>query len=411
MTMIATPEPASDVDSTVPLHRNAPFRSLLVGQSMVDIGISMRLAAQSWVVLELTGSTLWVGAAAGVRAVPVLLFALFAGVMADRLPRRRLLVMSGFWMAALAAVTAVITVTGTASAWHYLLIAFGLGIGASIYSPSFLALVTTLVPGRQLSRANGFVSFVFTSGEMVGPLIAGLVISGFGAGAVFWIVSIAYFGGVLLILRVKEPRRAVPAGRASFSEVKSGLAFAWNTQPLPWLILLVMLQNLFAVAIFPLMPVYAEEVLDVGASGFGVMGGVFGAGLLGSAAIVAVFGTHRRRTMVMLVTGLIWDVCMVSFGFSRSFPLSLGLLFLMGLSGIVWGNAALSIFQTSATEEMQGRVMALYVLSMDMFPMGWFVGGTLASWVGNEEALIISALCGTPVMLIGLLLSPALRRA
>lgn len=394
-----------------PLKSNSPFRSLLVGQGLFDIGISMRIAAQSWVVFELTGSQLWVGAAAGARAVPVLLFAIFAGALADRLPRRRLLVMSGTWMAALVALTAVLTVSGSAEAWHYLVLAFGLGIGATLYGPSFFALVATLVPRRQLSRANGIVAFVSTSGEMVGPLLAGLIIAGSGAGTVFWVVSIGYLGGALLMLRVKEPTRAAPKSRASLTEIKEGLAFVRKTQPLPWLILLVMLQNLFAVAIFPLMPVYADEVLDVGPSGFGLMGGVFGAGLLGSAAIVAVFGTYHRGSMVMLVTGVVWDVCMVSFGFSRSFPLSLALLFSMGLVGVIWVNAALTMFQTSATEEMRGRVMALYVLSMDMFPMGWFIGGALAQWLGNEEALIVSALGGTPIMLLGLLLSPALRRA
>lgn len=393
------------------LRDNSPFRSLLAGQGLFDIGISMRIAAQSWVVFELTGSQLWVGAAAGARAVPVLMFALFAGVLADRLPRRKLLVVSGTWMASLVALTALITVIGVAEAWHYLVIAFGLGIGATLYGPSFFALVTTIVPRQQLPRANGIVAFVSTSGEMVGPLLAGLIIAGSGAGTVFWIVSIGYLGGALLMLRVKEPKRATPLGRASFSEIKEGLVFVRHTQPLPWLILLVMLQNLFAVAIFPLMPVYADEVLDVGPTGFGIMGGVFGAGLLGSAAIVAVFGTHHRGSMVMLVTGVVWDACMVSFGFSRSFPLSLTLLFLMGLMGVIWVNAALTMFQTSATEEMRGRVMALYVLSMDMFPMGWFIGGALAAWLGNEQALIVSALGGTPVMLIGLLLSPSLRRA
>lgn len=390
---------------------NPPFRSLMVGQGMFDIGISMRIAAQSWAILELTGSSFWVGIAAGARAVPVLLFATFMGVLADRFPRRRLLVLSMVWMSALVAVTAVLTATDRAEPWHYVILAFGLGIGAATHGPAFFALVASLIPKEQLSRANGIVSFVATSGETVGPLLTGFIIAGSGASTVFWVVSIGYLVGALLMLRIKEPKRAVPAGSASFADVKAGLAFAWRTQPLPWLILLVMLQNLFAVAIFPLMPVYAEDVLDVGATGFGIMGGVFGAGLLGSAAIVSIFGTHHRRSMVMLVTGIVWDACMVSFGFSRSFPLSLALLFAMGLVGVVWVNAALTMFQESATEEMRGRVMALYVISMDMFPLGWLVGGVLAAWLGNEEALIISALGGTPIMLLGLLLSPALRRA
>ncbi|MDA0232022.1 MAG: MFS transporter [Chloroflexi bacterium] len=390
---------------------DAPFRSLLLSQGIFDIGITMRLAAQSWVVFELTGSQLWVGLAAGVRAIPVILFAVATGVLADRFSRRLLLSISMVWMATLVAVTAVITVAGVAEAWHYVALAFGVGIGAALHGPSFFALFASLVPRERLGKANGMVSFVAMSGEMVGPLLTGIVIAASGAGAVFWIVTAGYLSGAMLMLRVREPRRAAPAGGASLAGLRQGLVYVRQTQPLPWLILLVMLQNLLAVAIFPLMPVYAKEVLDVGAQGFGVMGGVLGAGLLGSAAIVTVFGTHHRRAMVMLATGLVWDACMVGFGFSRSYPLSLALLFTMGLSGVVWVNAALTMFQNAATEEMRGRVMALYVLSMDMFPLGWLFGGAMAAWLGNEEALVISALGGTPVMLIALLLSPALRRA
>jgi MFS family permease len=371
----------------------------------------MRLAAQSWILFELTGSQIWVGLGAGVRAVPVILFAIFTGVLADRFPRRRILILSTLWMSVLAAAAAIIATTGVAEPWHYIVLAFGIGIGAALRGPAFFALIASLVPREQLSRANGIVSFVSMSGEMVGPLLAGVLIATSGAGAVFWTVAVGYVVAALLMLRVKEPRRPAAARGTSLADLREGLVYVKNTEPLPWLIVLVILQNLLGVAIFPLMPVYAEEILNVGARGFGLMGGVLGAGLLGSAAIVAVFGTHHRRAMIMLVTSLVWDVCMVGFGFSRSFPLSLALLFIMGLSGVIWVNAALIMFQNAATEQMRGRVMALYVLSMDMFPLGWLFGGTLAAWLGNEEALVISAIGGTPVMLIAFLLSPALRRA
>jgi MFS family permease len=372
----------------------------------------MRMAAQSWVVLALTGSAMWVGMAAGARAVPIILLAAFAGVAADRFPRRLILFFSMVWMAGIVAATALVTISGKAEAWHYVALAFAVGIGATFHGPSFFALVTSIVPPAQRARANGMVSFVGTSGEMTGPLIAGLLIAASGAGQVFSIVSFGYFAGAMLILRVKEPAHAERTDRSSpVTELREGLKYASRTQPLPWLIVLVMLQNLFAVAIFPLMPVYAEQVLDVGASGFGLMGGALGAGLLGSSVIVTVFGTHRRRALVMFFAGVVWDICMVSFAFSRIFPLSLFFLFVMGLGGVVWVNAALTIFQNVSSEVMRGRVMALYVLSMEMFPLGWLVGGLLATWLGYEQALIVSALFGTPVMALGLVLSPSLRRA
>jgi MFS family permease len=371
----------------------------------------MRLAAQSWVVFELTGSQLWVGAAAGARALPVVLFAAFSGVVADRVNRRGMLFWSLTGMAVLAAATAVITATGAAQAWHYVAIAVGLGVGAALHGPAFFAMVTELVRREHLSRANGLLAFGSTTGEMAGPVLVGFLIAGPGAATVFWTVAAGFAIAGLMVLRVRVPVRAPRPGRGSaVTDLREGLAYVRRTQPLPWLVLLVMAQNLLAVAVFPLMPVYAEEVLGVGATGFGIMGGVFGAGLLGSALIVAMFGTYRRGSIVMLFSGLVWDACMVGFGFSRSFPLSLAVLFLMGLSGVLWVNAVLTTFQAVASDEMRGRVMSLYVLSMDMFPLGWLYGGALAAWLGNEEALVISALGGTPVMLLALLLSPQLRR-
>ena len=393
------------------LLSDSSFRSLLVSQGVFDLAVFMRISAQSWVVYDLTGSEIWVGAAAGARAAPVIVMGMLGGVVADRFSKRAVISSALFWMSSLVLVAALLTSTDTAEAWHYVAIAVGVGIGAAAQGPSFFALVTELVPRSQLSRANGMVMLVGTSGEMIGPALVGLIIASYGASAIFWVIAIGYAIGAVLVLRVREPARAERAASAAWADLREAFSYARRTQPLPWLVLLIMAQNLLAVAIFPLLPVYAEEVLDVGPEGFGLMGAAVGAGLLGSAAIVAVFGTHHRGGLVLLFSGMVWDGCMVGFAFSRAFPLSLTFLFVMGLSGMVWVNAVLRMFQNAASDEMRGRVMSLYVLSMDMFPLGWLWGGTLAAWLGNEEALIISALCGTPIMLIALALSPQLRRA
>jgi MFS family permease len=391
--------------------RTPSFRSLLLSQGVFDLAVFMRLAAQSWVVFDLTGSEIWVGAAAGARAAPVIAVGLLGGVIADRFDKRAIISGSLFWISSLVMVAALLTSTETAQAWHYVVIAAGIGLGAAAQGPSFFALVAEIIPRGQLSRANGMVMFVGTSGEMVGPALVGLIIASLGAGAIFWIVAAGYAAGGLLVLRVRAPARRERVHTAALADLREAVSYARRTQPLPWLVLLIMVQNLLAVAVFPLLPVYAEEVLDVGPGGFGLMGAAVGAGLLCSAAIVALAGTHHRGSLVMLFSGIFWDACMVGFGFSRSFPLSLALLFVMGLSGIVWVNAVLTMFQSAASEEMRGRVMSLYVLSMDTFPIGWLWGGTLAAWLGNEEALVVSALCGTPVMLLAMALSPQLRRA
>jgi MFS family permease len=113
----------------------------------------------------------------------------------------------------------------------------------------------------------------------------------------------------------------------------------------------------------------------------------------------------------MVSTGLIWDVGMVVFGYSRSVPLSLAALFAMGLIAMPWVTSVLTMFQQAAQKEMRARVMSLFVTSMGLFSVGWLFGGAVAEWIGNEETLVISALLGTPVAVIALLVSKELRRA
>jgi MFS family permease len=391
---------------------DAQFRALIASQAIFDLGIFMRGAANSWVILELTHSQLWIGLVAGVRAIPILLLALFGGVISDRFGRRILMMAAGSLMVVASAITAVLISTDTLVSWHLIALSVVGGVGGALYGPAFFALLGDIVRSDRLANANGILAIAQTSGEMLGPMIVGFVILASGTHTVFWLVVAGNTFGLMLLLRVREPEREVSETKTSFGrQLADGLHYARNTPPLLWLTLLVIFQNLFAVAIFPIMPVYADEVLNIGPGGFGLMGGVFGAGLLVGAAVIAVFGIHHRHAFVLLAAGVVWDVAMISFGFSRSVPLSLGILFLMGLSGMPWVTAVLTMFQQAATREMRGRVMSLYVIGMNMFPLGWLFGGAVAEWLGNEEALMISAMLGTPVAAVALLLSKELRRA
>ena len=397
------------------LLSDAQFRALIISQATFDLGIFMRSTASSWVVFELTQSQLWIGLVAGVRAIPIIAFALMGGVISDRFGRRNLMIGAGALIAAASAATAILISSELLVAWHMLAVSVIGGIGGALYGPAFYALITDIVKSDRLVNANGILAVAQTTGEMLGPMIVGFVIAASGAQTVYWLVVGGNVFGILLLLRVRDPQGLViPEGETKPSlanQFVEGLRYARDTPPLLWLTLLVIAQNLFGVAIFALMPVYAEHVLDIGASGFGIMGGVFGAGSLIGAVLVSLYGIHRRHAYVMVIMGVVWDIGMVVFGFSRSVPLSLGVLFTMGLISMPWVTSVLTMFQQAATEKMRGRVMSLYVLAMNTFPLGWLFGGAVAEWLGNEEALVISALLGTPVAGIALLLSKDLRRA
>jgi MFS family permease len=394
---------------------DAQFRALVISQATFDLGIFMRGTANSWVVFELTQSQLWVGLVAGVRAIPILFFALAGGVISDRFGRRNLMIVAGSLIAAASAATAILISTELLVAWHMLAVSVLGGIGGALYGPAFYALIAEIVRADRLTNANGILSVAQTTGEMFGPVIVGFVIVASGAHTVFWLVVGGNALGLMLLFRVQKPERAESDAsdeKSSFiSEFIEGLSYARDTPPILWLTILVIAQNLFGVAIFALMPVYAQDVLDIGPAGFGLMGGVMGAGTMVGAVYVSLWGIHRRHAYVMVIMGSFWDVGMVVFGYSRSVPISLGALFVMGLISMPWVTAVLTMFQQAATGKMRGRVMSLYVIAIGVFPLGWLFGGAVAEWLGNEEALVISALLGTPVAFVALLLSKELRRA
>jgi len=388
------------------------FRAFIVSSLASDLATTMRLAAQSWLVLALTDSSLWVGIVVGVGGVPAVALALFGGVVTDRVSKRRILVSSRLGLALIALATGALVASGRVEPWHLAVLSAGAGVVIAFGGPAMWTLVAELVDPRRLASANGLVTLTYNVGETAGPAIVGAVIARADTAAVFWFIAAAGIAAASLMLRVRSSERPGGLPRAPvLRDLREGLSYARRTEPLPWLFALVAANNLLGVAVFPLIPTYARDVLDVGAAGFGLLGGTMGAGALAGAIAISSFGNYRRRGLVIVLAGIVWDACMIGFGFSRVFPLSLVLLFAMGAAGAYWMNAVITAFQSATVPALRGRVMSLYVISMQMFPLGWLYGGGLAAAFGSEWALIISAMGGTPPAVLAYALSPGLRRA
>ncbi len=159
------------------------------------------------------------------------------------------------------------------------------------------------------------------------------------------------------------------------------------------------------------MPEYAIDVFDAGGFGFGLMSAVFGAGMATGSAVLAIRGLPDKTAWILIISSFIWDFGMITFAFSHSLPLTLGVLFIMGVVGMFWVNAILILFQRAAPDHLRGRIMSLYSVSMGLFPIGWAYGGMLSELIGNEWAIIVSALGGTPIVIAAYIMSPALRRS
>ena len=289
----------------------------------------------------LTDSNLWVGLVSGMRSIPILILPIFAGPIVDRLDKRKLLAFVRVALAIVSIVQAILIALDIIEPWHMLALALAAGTVVSFAMPAFWAYLADLIPARSLSRATALVMMGQNAGEMTGPVIVGWIIASAGADLAYAIIAAIYLLGAIFILnaplgrtarvspaRGGNVRRTKGADRATETEdrppyyesLKQGIAYARRSPVLPWLFVMNASNNIFGVAIFPLMPEYATKILDVGAVGFGVMSTVLGLGLAIGSIIIAIFGLPRRIIWIIIVSSFVWDFAMIGFGFSRFYP-------------------------------------------------------------------------------------------
>ena len=387
-----------------------------------SFGQRMQAIAVGWLVLEMSGSAFWLGIINGVPATSIVVFSLAGGVLADRLEPRRVLVASRSALSLAAVVIALLTMTGGVQLGYllvYMLIVVGI---AAIDMPVSRGLVLDSVGNSQLLSANAAQSALRDMFNIVVPLAMALLIGTSGSGAAFLILAVGYAVATLLMLRIR-PREdsavsaRVVARRSGSSDTRTySLAGArshrrWSTiatRPLssppvadvldgfvyirtdPVVRALVLLGFLVPVAgiYFAMMPVYAREILSVGAGGLGALAASFSAGsLIGSLYLTARGGMSRRSSRLTLV-GAAFGAGMMVFALSHSFALSFAVSFLMGVSAGIWLNLLTALVQLAAAPEMRGRVMGVSTMAYQLIGLGWLVGGTLASLLGVEATVL-----------------------
>ena len=360
--------------------------------------------------LELTDSQLWVGLVGGAVAVPIVILSALGGAVSDMLDRRWTVMVARMVQAVLSFWIAYLITAGLIQAWHLLLFSLVYGATMAFDAPALFALVVDLVRERRVFAANGLLFSTGNIAAIAAPPLAGYLIAAYGIDKAYYAVGAATVASVVLMWRVRAPAARRSAARTSlFASISAGLAYARRTPPIPALLIIV-LTGLLAGFAIPLIPVYARDVLYVGATGFGALMALHAVGFLVGSVAASLVGDVPRKGLITLGTAVTWNALMVAFGFSRSFPLSVGLLFVMGIAAAVHLNTITTLIQLSAEQHMRGRVMGLYQIADASFPLGFIVGGALAAGVGNEFALVAGALLSTPVLVLVYARSPALRQ-
>jgi MFS family permease len=365
----------------------------------------MHRVAQSWLVLELTDSAFWVGAVDALSALPVLVFTLYAGVVADRVARHRMVLVTQTAAMVLALALAGLVMAGFVQLWHVIAIAVLLGLAHAFDIPSRHALMTDLVGKEDLTSAIALNSAAFNATRVVGPAIAGALIGVIGVGACFLVNGISYLGVIaaLLLLKLPPNRRAVEPPVSVWHRMLAGFSHIASDPRSRTMVLNIAFFSVFGLPAFVLMPVMARDVLGRGADAYGLMMSAVGAGALAGALGVALLGHRLPRGRILSWAATCFGALVVAFALSRSLPLTLGILVLLGFAMIAMTALTNTLLQTIAPDELRGRVVSFYAWAfVGLSPVGALQAGWVAERIGTPSALAAGGLvvCSAAILLL-----------
>ncbi len=378
-------------------HRN--FRLFWFGQLISLVGTWMQSIGQDWLVLTLSHNNAFLlGTVGALQFLPVLILSLFGGVIADRWPKRRVLLVTQTSAMLLALTLCALTATHVVQVWHIFVLATLLGVVNAVDMPTRQSFVIEMVGREDVMNAVALNSSLFNAARILGPGAGGLLIGWLGIPPLFLFNGLSYIAVLvgLALIRSKDlfttVRPQSAAGlRASLAQLGEGLRYVRQTTTLLVIVFVVGVVSIFALNLNVILPLFAATVLNVGASGYGLMSATIGVGALVGALVIAAAG-RKPRVSVLLLSGASLALCELVFALSRFLPLSLLLLACIGFATVTFAATANTAMQTGSPDHLRGRIMGLYVVVfIGSTPIGnLFIGGLAGIW-GPPLSLIVCA--------------------
>ncbi|MEU8589061.1 MFS transporter [Streptomyces sp. NPDC048664] len=384
------------------------YRLFFIGQVVSNTGTWMQRIAQDWLVLSLTGSSTAVGVTTALQFLPMLLFGLYGGVLVDRLPKRPTLLVTQSAMGATGLVLALLTLSGHVQVWHVYVAAFAVGLATVVDNPARQSFVSEMVGPGQLQNAVSLNSANFQSARLVGPAVAGLLITGVGTGWAFLLNGLSFLAPLvgLLLMRSRELHVVERAPRGK-GQLREGLTYVAGHPELIWPIVLVGFIGTFGFNFPVWLSAYADDVFHAGAGAYSLFNTLIALGSLTGALLAARRGTARLRLLIAAAAA--FGVLEVAAAGAPSLWLFALLMVPIGIFGLTVNVTANTAVQMGTDPAMRGRVMALFMM---VFMGGTPLGAPLVGWITDVYGarvgfalggLVSAAAAGT----IGLLLARA----
>jgi MFS family permease len=424
MTETATPPSTSTITQareTTPRQSRWPsflvalqypeYRNLWIGMFVSNIGTWIKMVAQGWLVYTLTDSAFYLGLVGLARALPVLTLTPVTGVLADRMDRRWLMLMGTLGTSAAAAIMAVLVLTGIVEVWHILVLSVVASVSQAFEMPSRQSLVPELVDKKHIVNAIGLGATAFNAAGVIGPAIAAVIITTVDIGTAFTVSALSN-AGVAITLIAMRPIKAQHRTSSSFMETMAeGLKFIVRTPHIFGLMGLMVVFALIGRPYVELMPVFARDVLDMGASGLGMLSAAVGFGSMIGSAAVAALGNYQRKGIIVVGSSVVFALLLMTFGMSTWAPLSFTVAPILGFFTLFYMVGTNTLIQATVPGELRGRVASIYgLIQLGLMPMGVMLEGSVGSLIGVPLTVTLGGVVILFTAGFGLLKIPALRR-
>ena len=384
--------PQGRLAQTFSALRYRDFRLLWLGAFTSTTGTWMQTVAQGWLVLQMTNSAFLLGVDGFLATGPMLLFSLFGGVIADRMDRRKIMLLSQYLQMGFAFVLAALIYFGDVQVWHIFMLSFLTGSAQSFSGPAYISLLPLLVKRRDVPNAVAMNSMQFNLARVVGPVLAGLTFAAWGPAVCFLLNGLSFFAVILALQQIKTPVIDEPGEkRGILDEMREGFRFVTARRKLLLLTFLAFAGTFLGMPIVTFMPVVARTIFGMNATGYAWMLTVYGLGSVSGALLIAATARQARKGRLALELQLAFAVLLVAFGLSRSLPLSLIFSFFAGACIVGVVSLFSSLVQLTTTDAMRGRVMSIFMLAFrGGMPLGNLLAGFVAERWSITTALVVN---------------------
>ena len=369
------------------------YRLWFGGQVVSLVGTWMQSTAQGYLIYQITGSPVYLGLVGFVGGAPALLFTLFGGVIADRLPRRKLLVITQTAMLILAFILAALTFTNQVLPWHIIVLAFLLGVANAFDAPARTSFVLELVSRENMTNAIALNSTMFNIATVVGPSVAGLTYAAIGPAWCFTLNGISFIAVIIALLLMRIKLEEKPEHReTALAELGEGIRYVLKNRMILSLIISVGVVSIFGIGMMNLLPAWAKDVMHGDVTTNGWLVSARGLGSLVSALMLAYWGLRKVRGRIWTIGAFVMPVALFVFAFIRWLPLSLVTLLVVGWGFMMVLNNSQAIVQSLVSDRLRGRVMGVYTLVFfGSMPIGSLLAGALAEKIGEPLTVMLGA--------------------